>query len=263
MVNNKFSKKELLNEIESGLEDLTSDQIKELIKKETEKNSDDINMEYIDLCFKLLETKQNVSISTNNKKTKVKKPIKVLLIAATFIVVLVSTITVSAQLNLNIPQKIAQLINGNAEVESNLEIANTKVENYAFLDSDLAMKLAEHGISPVTFPKEMITENCSITNIKYSSDENAVSTDAVVNFEYKNTNGKMTVRQFNYDYKFSGSWSELNVISGQTIVSNGMDVLIFERVNSCSIIYRDNLTEYNIYLESNIETAIKFAESIK
>lgn len=42
-----------------------------------------------------------------------------------------------------------------------------------------------------------------------------------------------------------------------------MDILIFERDNSCSIIYRDNVTEYNIHLKSDIETAIEFAESIK
>ena len=71
------------------------------------------------------------------------------------------------------------------------------------------------------------------------------------------------IQQFNSDYQFSRSWSEMDVISGQILSSNGMDILIFERDNSCSIIYRDNVTEYNINLESKIETAIKFAESIK
>ena len=71
------------------------------------------------------------------------------------------------------------------------------------------------------------------------------------------------IQQFNSDYQFSRSWSEMDVISGQILCSNGMDILIFERDNSCSIIYRDNVTEYNINLESDIETAIKFAESIK
>lgn len=73
----------------------------------------------------------------------------------------------------------------------------------------------------------------------------------------------MMIQQFNSDYQFSRSWSEMDVISGQILSSNGMDILIFERDNSCSIIYRDNVTEYNINLESDIETAIKFAESIK
>ena len=71
------------------------------------------------------------------------------------------------------------------------------------------------------------------------------------------------IQQFNSDDQFSRSWSEMDVISGQILSSNGMDILIFERDNSCSIIYRDNVTEYNINLESDIETAIKFAESIK
>lgn len=71
------------------------------------------------------------------------------------------------------------------------------------------------------------------------------------------------IQQFNSDYQFSGSWSEMDVISGQILSSNGMDILIFERENSCLIIYRYNVTEYNIHLKSDIETAIEFAESIK
>ena len=44
---------------------------------------------------------------------------------------------------------------------------------------------------------------------------------------------------------------------------NGMDVLVFEQENNCAIVYKDNLTTYNISLYCDLGTAIKFAESIK
>ena len=265
-MNNKFGKNELYEMINSGLIKLTEEEILDLITEELNKENTEVDMDYVDLCYDLLEIKRNNEINNTalavRKKTK--RPIKVLLIAALFVFVAVSTLAVSAQVfNFNISQKIAELINGNAEIDMTLEFANTKADMYNLSNSQLALELAEHNISPVTFPKEMITENCSISNIDYSSEDNTVSSDAVVHFKYKNQYGKMMIRQFNNDYQFVGSWSEMGVVSGQTISSNGMDILIFERDDSCSIIYRDNLTEYNIYLESDIETAIKFAESIK
>lgn len=265
-MNNKFSKNELLEMINSRLTKLTEKEILELITEELNKENEQVDMDYIDVCYDLLEIKRNNEINNTALavKTKSKRPIKVLLIAAVFVFVTVSTFVVSAQVfNFNISQKIAELINGNAEINMTFEFTNTKADTYSLLNSKLSLDLSEHNISPVTFPEEMITENCSITNIDYSSDENTVSSDAVVHFKYQNIYGNMMIRQFNNDYQFIGSWSEMDVISGQTLSSNGMDILIFERDNSCSIIYRDNVTEYNIYLESDIETAIEFAQSIK
>lgn len=262
----KFSKNELLEMINSGLTKLTEEEILELITEELNKENAQVDMDYIDVCYDLLEIKRNNKINNTALavKAKSKRPIKVLLIAAVFVFATISTFVVSAQVfNFNIPQKIAELINGNAEIDMTFEFANTQADKYSLLNSELASKLAEHNISPVTFPKEMITENCSITNIDYSSDENTVSSDATVYFKYKNIYGNMLIQQFNNDYQFDGTYSEMDVLSGQMLSVNGMDILVFERDNSCSIIYRDNVTEYNIYLESDIETAIDFAQSIK
>lgn len=256
----KLSKKKLNKMITSDFTDLSTEEIKALIQKEVDKGSDALDTDYIDLCFELLSIKNN---DTNKRKIKFTKAAKVLLAAAVLMVIFSSTITVSAQFNLNIPQKIAQLINGNAEIDMTFEFANTKADIYNLSNSELALDFSEHNISPVTFPKEMITENCSITNIDYSSDGNTVSTDAIVHFKYKNIYGNMMIRQFNEDYKFNGNQSVMGVISGQMISANGMDILVFERDNSCSIVYRDNVTEYNIYLESDIKTTIEFAKSIQ
>ena len=253
----KLSKKKLEKMIASDFTDLSTEEIKALIQKEVDKGPDELDTNYIDLCFELLSIKNN---DTNKRKIKFTKPAKVLLATAVLMVVFISTITVSAQFNLNIPQKIAQLINGNAEIDYNLENADTTADGYTLLDTDLAKEIADYGITPITFPEEMIKENCKITQIEdVSPDE----TWKVINFDYNGQQGWLRIDQMSEDLESTGVKSVNNIKSGQMIKVNGMDVLVFEQENNCAIVYKDNLTTYNISLYCDLGTAIKFAESIK
>ncbi len=262
-MNNKFSKNELLEMINSGLNNLTEEEILELITNELNKENAQVDMDYIDVCYDLLEVKRNaVNHSVKTEKHKVKKPIKVLLIAAAFVVVIVSTVTVSAQLNLNIPQEIVQLINSNAEIDYNLENADTTADGYALLDTDLAKQLAELGITPVTFPEEMIKENCTISKIEMVMNENVMKI-VDIDFEYNEQIGNLYIQQISENAESAGVHAVMDVESGQMIKVNGMDVLVFEQKDGCSIRYKDNFTIYDISINCDLDTAIEFAKSIK
>lgn len=256
---NEISKKKLKKMIASDFTDLSTEEIKSLIQKEVDKGPDEIDTDYIDLCFELLSIKNN---STNKRKIKLTKSAKVLLAAAVLMVVFISTITVSAQLNLNIPQKMAQLINGNAEIDYNLENADTTADGYALLDTDLAKQIADYGITPVTFPEKMIKENSKITKIKLDMNEDVLKI-VDIDFEYNGQKGSLYIQQISENTGSTGVNTVLDIKSGRMINVNGMDVLVFEQENSCSIRYKDNFTTYDIHLDCNLETAIKFAESIK
>lgn len=255
----KLSKKKLKKMIASNFTDLSTEEIKALIQKEVDKEPDEIDTDYIDLCFELLSIK-----NSKQKASKVKftKPTKVLLAAAVLMVVFISTITVSAQFNLNIPQKIAQLINGNAEIDYNLENADTTADGYALLDTNLAKRIVNYGITPVTFPEEMTKENCKITKIESISSDH-ISNIVSIDFDYNSQQGCLTIEQMSKELETAGVSTVMDIKSGQMINVNGMDILAFEKENSCTIIYKDNLTKYNIYIDCNLETAIKLAESIK
>lgn len=264
-MNNKFSKNELLEMINSKLTKLTEEEILELIAEELKKDNAQVDMDYIDVCYDLLEIIRNNEMNNTALvvKTKSKKPIKVLLIAAVFVVIIVSTFVVSAQVfNFNIPQKIAELINGNAEIDYNLENADTTADGYALLNTDLAKKLADYGISPVTFPEEMIKENCKITEIEMVMNEDVLKI-VDIDFEYNTIIGNLYIQQTSQNTESAGVNTVMDVKSGQMIKVNGMDVLIFEQKDSCSIRYKDNVTIYDISLDCDLETAIQFAESIK
>ena len=157
----KLSKKKLKKMIDSDFTDLSTEEIKALIQKEVNKGPDKLDTDYIDLCFELLAVKGNAK----GKRVKFKKPAKVLLVAAALMVVFISTVTASAQFNFDIPQNIAKLIDNNAEIDYNLENADTTADGYALLDSDFAKQLADYGITPVTFPEELIKDNLSLIHI--------------------------------------------------------------------------------------------------
>lgn len=265
-MNNKFGKNELLEMINSRLTKLTEEEILELITEELNKENAQVDMDYIDVCYDLLEIKRNNEINNTAEtvKIKTKRSIKVLLIAAVFVIITVSTFAVSAQvLNFNIPQKIAELINGNAEIDYNLENADTTADGYALLDTNLAKELANYGITPVTFPEEMVTENCNIHEIENRTIDGNISKNIYMYFEYNGCYGNLLITQFTENIDWVGERSVMDVDSGQTLQVNGMDILIFEQTDGCTIQYKDNLTEYNINIESNLDIALKLAESIK
>ena len=261
---NKFGKEELLEAIDSRLNNLTEDEIKGLIEKELSKEADEVDMDYIDLCYDILEAKSTGNIPLEIKKSKLmaRKPAKAFLIAAVIAVFAVSTLTASAFI-FDIPEKIAQYINGNAEIDFNLENADTTADGYALLDSELAKQLAEFGITPITLPEEMIKENCEITNIESMTFDKNMALDAVIDFEYQGKPGGVIITQYAHDMVWQAVDTTMDVISGQMINVNGMDILVFEQKKSCSIQYKDNTTVYIISLECDIDTAMQFVRSIK
>ena len=252
-------KKKLKKMITSGFSDLSIDELKALIQNELDKGADNLDTDYLDLCFELLAIKKN---ETKAMRVKFAKPTKALIATAVIMLISVSTFTVFAQFNLNIPQKIAQLINGDAEFNYNLENADTTAEGYALLDTDLAKQLADYGISPVTFPEEMTKDICKIKQINNIS-SNEISIIVNVDFDYNEQECKLAVEQTSDNFETSGVSTVWEIKSGQAITVNGMDVLIFEQENTCIIKYKDNLVSYNIYMDCNLDTAIKFAKSIK
>lgn len=256
---NELSKRKLKKMISSDFTDLSTEEIKVLIQKEVDKGPDKIDTDYIDLCFELLSIKNN---KQNVRKVRFTKPTKALLAAAVLMVVFISTISVSAQFNLNIPQKIAQIIKGNAEIDFNLENADTTADGYALLDTDLAKQLADNGITPVTFPEDMVKNDCKITQVEnVSSDE--ISNVVNIDFEYNGQKGCLSIEQISDTFEAVGISTVMDIESGQMIKINGLDVLVFEQKNSCTIKYKDRLTSYDIYIDCKLDDAIKLAESIK
>lgn len=263
----KFSEEELLRIADSGLADMSCEQIKQLIQKESQKNYEDINTDFIDLCFDVLSIKQDgksLNIKNVNKKVNKIRVKKILLVAAVFMIFIATTLTVSASVfHFNIPKEISSWIKGHAKTDINLKLADTTADGYLLENSNLAKELKIQGLSPVTFPEELIKESSEIIKIDNITTDKTISTDVEIEFNYNNVFGTLAVSQYTDNFEWTGEMVTHDVLSAEMIKVNGMDVLIFEQANGCTVQYKDNLTEYNIYLKSDIKSAIQFAKSIK
>lgn len=258
---NKLSKKKLQKMIASDFTDLTVEEIKALIQNEVEKGADKLDTDYIDLCFELLSIKKD-DVS-DVKRIKFSKPIKIMLVAAVIVTLLVSTITVMAQFGLNLPQRIAHLLEGDAKVDYKLESFNNTANGYTLLESDLAKQLETYGITPITFPEELIKENCRITKITNMTSDESISKDATIDFDYKDYHGVLSITQYSDGFMFGGETTVVDVISGQMKNINGMDVVILEQEDDyCTVRYKDNNTIYELFIDCDLDTMITFVESI-
>ena len=260
MTNNEF-KQVLLDD--SVL--MSKQELEEIIENELNKSESEMDADLIEYCLdniKKLQLSEEDNKNEESKKVFVINP-KIWRVLVAMSVILVFAVTASA-IYFNIPENIAQLIDGNAELDYNLENADTTADGYALLETDLAKELESFGITPVTFPEALVSDECKILKIENLTVNKAISLDAHINFEYKGLLGGVLIEQFMpVDSEWVGSSTVMDVEAGEMINVNGMDVLVFEQKDNCTVTYKDGLTEYNIYLECDFETAKEFAKTIK
>lgn len=259
MTNNEF-KQVLLDD--SAV--LSKQELEEIIENELLKSESEMDADLIEYCLdsiKKLELSEEDNKKEESKKVFFINP-KMWRVLVAMSVVFVFAITASA-FYFNIPEEIAQLINGDAELDFNLENADTTADGYALLETDLAKELESFGIAPVTFPEAMVRKECKISKVENLTVDETISLDAHIVFETSEFKGELFISQFKDDLEWSGSDTVMSVKTGELISINGMDVLIFEQNKNCTVIYKDKLTEYDIYLECDFETAKEFAKTIK
>ncbi len=240
----------------NGLPNLSDRDLRQMIDRELEKDSSQIDMNYIDTCFDLMEMHADGKITVRSRR----KWLKAVIVAAVLLAASVSAVSVSAHLfNFNIPAEIAHKISGNAQIDPNLAEADTSAAGYALTDTAVAKALADIGITPVTLPKKLAAGNIqSITTLQKDS----VMTSAQVLFEADGITGDLTVTQYADSNDWVGIDQVLDVNGGQLVHANGLDVLVLSRDDSCTLRYRDGNTEYDLLLECDEDTAVAFAESM-
>lgn len=122
---NKKEIKRLKKAMKSGCESLTEEDIKNMIDEELMKDESEIDTDFIDTCFSLLDSKNGQS---GKAKIKLRTSAKILIVAAAVLTVFVSTLTVAAQVaDVNPIEKIADIVGIEAKKSSNKK-QNVKAE---------------------------------------------------------------------------------------------------------------------------------------
>lgn len=250
------TQKQVKRALYNGLPNLSDRELRRMIDRELEKDSSQIDMNYIDTCFDLMEMHADGRITVRPRH----KWLRAVIVAAVLAAVAVSAVSVSAHLfNFDIPSEIAHKISGSAQIDPNLADADTSAAGYALTASPVAKQLADLGISPVTLPRQLARGDIqSVCTIQSDS----AMTSAQVLFEADGTAGDLTVTRYATANDWEGKDRVTDIESGKLVHANGLDILVLTRDDSCTLRYRDGNTEYDLYLECDQDTAVAFARSM-
>lgn len=263
-----ISTKKLKKKLLSGNVDLSADEIRKLIFAELQKEEKDIDNDFIDACTDWLDKIENGFFSGEKPRKRVRpaKAVKIALAAALVSAVILSAASASARFfHFDIPGGISKLTDDTASIENNLQNADTHADGYQLSDTDLAKRFEQIGIFPITYP-ELYDKACTLVKIEDNTDKLQADSYAYAKFDYGGKAVDMLVSQADEGQNLSGETGVedlLGVTRGELIRANGLDVLVFEQDKACSIVYCDGNKKYNLYLEVDFDTAVKFAKSIK
>ena len=257
-----YNKKELMQMIESDFSNLSKEDIKKLIDKELSKETDKVDTDYIDLCFKLMSMNEsNDSIKHKGNKVKISK---IILIAAA-IAILFSSIGLTAYAkanNMKITDVFVQLFSDHATIDYK-EKHKTELTEEQIVDSELYKTLLNYGIENIMLPQELY-------NMPFTVDyENDDFTETYIGIAFEDKTVDATVRMYK-DEKYVGNPDVMgDFTASKKIIINGVDVYLFERnsnnpkeVNT-SISYMIGLTEYFIDYQGDIENAEQLINQMK
>ncbi len=131
------TQKQVKRALYNGLPNLSDRELRQMIDRELEKDSSQIDMNYIDTCFDLMEMHADGRIAVQPRR----KWLKAVIVAALIAAATVSAMSVSAHLfNFNIPSEIAHKINGSAQIDPNLAEADTSAAGSPSVTSTSMMR---------------------------------------------------------------------------------------------------------------------------
>lgn len=195
---------------------------------------------------------------TKNKK-RISKPLRILIAAVIVLSLLFATCFASAEFfDFNIAEELVEYFSNHLKIKQ--EGGTQNADSYSLAGSALAKELEANGISPVTLPAALLTDEWNVVSTTYQKDEFFVSSDiklenndsiAVFNIVQYSSEDFLTDIKVSYPSK----GTQLNI--------NGMDVFAFELKETANVIYRDGLTDYSVSIDCDYESFIEIIKTIQ
>lgn len=233
-------------------------EIIEMIDAELDKDPDEMDSDFIDLCLDVLDgkygegyyEKDKGSKSSESKGKKLKLG-KMLLIAAVVTTIFACSITAGAKL---------------IKINASDDLVTYKDNHFSISlkdDSidDILGLLSKDGIDNAVLPAAILSDDYVISN--YNNFDN------VSVFDFKNKNldiyGTVNINKAESKYDFYDGQGDANseYFSAEEVDSNGIKILIFESADYTALVYLHNDYEYTITISNcDLDSAIKIAKSI-
>ncbi len=202
------------------------------------------------------EEKQTKKKST--KRTHKVSFKKILLVAVISVLLFAVATTVSAYVfDFNIKEELVEFFDDH--IRLHLDKVDSTAGSYSLLGTDLAKELEENGISPVTLPAALLTEEWKVVEI--TKQNSKIFKSSSIRLENIDNVAGISITQYT-DIKYIKP-SNINLPQkGGELSVNGLAVFIFNLKEQSYIEYFDSCTRYGITLNTDYETAIKIAKTI-
>lgn len=196
--------------------------------------------------------------STENKK-RISKPLRILIAAVIVLSLLFSTCVVSAEFfDFNIDEELVEYFGDHLKIKQDGGAQNA--DSYSLTGSALAKELEANGISPVTLPAALLTDEWNIEDISFQKGEAFSSAD--IRFEKEKNVSIISIVKY-YDKDYVGEPNINYPQKGEQIIINGLDIFVFDLKREPIIVYCDRLTQYSISSNLEYDEMLKIAKTIQ
>lgn len=202
------------------------------------------------------DDRDNPKIITFGRNLKFRK---IAAVAAAACLIIATTAGASAHFfDFNIAEELVEYFSNHLKIKQ--EGGTQNADSYSLTGSALAQELENNGISPVTLPAALLTDDwrieeisCQKNDIASVADIKIVKGDSIVLINLSQYTDKVFMMDRNISYPEKGEQVEVN----------GLSVIVFNLKNQPYAIYQDGLTEYSISLNCDYDTTMDIVKTIQ
>ena len=267
-----MNSKDIIQILKSEPDKFTYAEIEQMMDEELEKDPSEMDTDFVDLCADVLikalseHKEKETNTKTENKKRIKIRIAKIIAIAAVVAVIMSMAVTVFAKYVKNdASDEMVKYHDDHFSVDLQNGEADADAEAYSNESTGLVKTLPESGFDHIILPTVLLGN-------EYTYDVNVTEDDAfltaLVTLNHKSNNSVITIAITEHkngidntlinNIHFSAEYD-----SAKQITKNGMDILVFGNKEKSSIMYIDNDIDYSISLNTDFDSAIEIAESIK
>lgn len=245
---------ELLLKLDEEEEKMTSEPLElpnsEIIEIPEQTESDD------DKDNDKKDDQDNPKIITFGHRLKFKK---IAAVAAAVCLITITTAGASAHFfNFNIAEELVEYFSNHLKIKQ--EGGTQNADSYSLAGSALAKELEANGISPVTLPTALLTDEWEIDDIVYQPGD--IVSSALVTF------GKEDIEISAHILKYSSNECipDIDIMypeKGSQHEINGLNVFIVNSKNAVVVYYIDSLTTYTFTFNCDYDLSIEIISTLK
>lgn len=204
------------------------------------------------------ENKPTPQKTTENKK-RISKPLRILVAAVIVLSLLFATCVASAEFfDFNIAEEFVEYFDNYLILKQEGRTQNA--DSYSLTGSTLAKELEANGISPVTLPAALLTDEWKIVYSTYQKEK--IFSSSSIKFESNKNVVAVTIVQYISEEYISDS--NINYPhKGEQLEINGLNVFVFDLKREPYVKYFDGCTKYSISTNLKYEEILEIVKTIQ